>query len=55
LILDDLYSELDPTIQVTLMEYLSGLLNQSFIITTHWTEGLCPAPVAVRGSPAAVS
>ena len=42
LILDDLFSELDPTIQTTLTGYLSTLPNQIFVTTTHWTEGFRP-------------
>jgi DNA replication and repair protein RecF len=48
LILDDLLSELDSAVQRSLLEHLSALPNQIFISTTHWTEGLCPAPAAVR-------
>jgi DNA replication and repair protein RecF len=48
LILDDLLSELDSTVQGKLLDCLAGLPNQMFISTTYWTEGLCPAPAAVR-------
>ena len=34
-ILDDLYSELDPTVQENLTRHLHGLSNQIFITTTH--------------------
>ena len=48
LILDDLLSELDGAVQRALLEHLARLPNQVFISTTQWTEGLCPAPAAVR-------